>query len=622
MPISPGNTYVVFTYDGVDYELPYANVTSYDQRPVYAEDNYTLNRYETTVQGSCVVSDATNTFVDLATKFRMGTGRVDRVRVSVTASGGTENLIDVSYPDTMNGPLLHLTATEINGRQACLVTFAVQAATAHPSSSGTPDPAWPIISNRWTQRFSLDAAGLITRTISGVATINLAATGTSSTVSDSPLNADITGRYPWADLFRRAILPAQSSVLKFRRESQTFAYNEAGNQLIYEITDVQARTELPDGAYAGTAEFSYERTRQGLAWGVLRFSCELEGEADGDTRALVNAAVQLSRSRLDFSRCIIERLVLTELTLLKKAHIKFEIDAKAPATDVNNPTGSLASVPMANVIGRFFTVSRTCDWKPDPYGNGGVFAQPHWELNPTSAKPDTIPVSALAVADIIDVLTVDCPIGATTITFVGVETAMTAANAAIDVGPYSQPLAQFVPSPSDVPTILPGAVISVEKQISTTITDTDSGVHRLQTMYDQGSDFLFQARKASADIVETTTLRKVNSPPARVFRPMPAGFFLVKETWRVTHGDVDSSGNRTFTGIWERTTRAYDTGGVTSNGYATDGTYRRWWPPLNTVTAAYAQGYSSSDQVSTSSVLALPLSDKQTYGTGAYPGYS
>ena len=615
MPISPGNTYVVFTYDGVDYELPYANVTSYDQRPVYAEDNYTLNRYETTVQGSCVVSDATNTFTDLATKFRMGTGRVDRVRVSVTASGGTEDLIDVSYPDTMNGPLLHLTATEINGRQACLVTFAVQAATAYASDfAGSADPAWPIISNRWTQRFSLDAAGLITRTVSGVVTCNLAATGTSSAVADTPLTGDITGKYPWADLFRRAIAPVNNSSINFRRESQTFAYNEAGNQLIYEITDVQVRAQLPDGAFAGTSEFSYERTRQGLAWGVMRFSCELEGEAEGDTRALVNAAVQISLARLDYSRCIIERMVLTELTLLKKAHIKLEIDAKSPAVDVNNPTGSLASVPMANVIGRFFTVSRSCDWKPDPYGNGGVFAMPHWEVNPTSAKPFTIPSGALAIADVIDALTVGCPIGVATITFVGPDTAMAAANAAIDVGPFSQPLAQY--GASD------GVVQSVEKQVSTTITDTDTGVHRLQVMYDQGADFLFQARKATADIVETTTLRKINSPPARVFRPMPAGFFLVKETWRVTHGDVDSSGNRTFTGVWERTTRAYDTGGATSNGYATDGTYRRWWPPLNTVTAAYAQGYSPTDQLSSSSVLALPLSNAQTYGTGAYPGYS
>jgi len=266
------------------------------------------------------------------------------------------------------------------------------------------------------------------------------------------------------------------------------------------------------------------------------------------------------------------------------------------------------------VIGRFFTVSRSCDWKPDPYGNGGVFAAPHWYINPTSAKPFTIPSGALAIADVIDALTVGCPIGVATITFVGPDTAMAAANAAIDVGPFSQPLAQY--STPD------GVVQSVEKQVSTTITDTDTGVHRLQVMYDQGADFLFQARKATADIVETTTLRKINSPPARVFRPMPAGFFLVKETWRVTHGDVDSSGNRTFTGVWERTTRAYDTGGATSNGYATDGTYRRWWPPLNTVTAAYAQGYSPTDQLSSSSVLALPSSNAQTYGTGAYPGYS
>jgi hypothetical protein len=614
MPISPGNTYIVFRWDGVDYELPYANITSYDCRPIYAADGYTLDRYETTLSGSCIVSDGTATFVDFATKLQMGTGRIDRVRVRVTASGGTEDLLDVSFPDAMNGPLLHLQATEINGRQACLITFTLTAATAYPTEGGVPIPQWPVISHRWTQRFALDAAGLITRTVAGVLTVNLAATGTFLTPAADNSFAEVAIRKPYADLFRKTIAPADtlSGAIKWRRESQTFAYNEAGNQLIYEITDVQARTNLPDAAFAGNCEFTYERTKSNLSWGIFRFSCDLEGPADGDTRELINAAVLLSQSRMNFSRFRIQRMAITEQTMLTKAKIRFEVDADSPAVGTLAPVSTVASVPMAEIVGRNFTVSRSCDWRPDAYGNaGGVYGSPHWLGNLLQAKPETLPLS-VAVAEMVEVLTSDCPATVPTISFVGSDDSFAAANAAIQAGPFQPAIAKFS---SDA------VVKAVEKVSTVTNVEQDTKMHRLQTMYTQGADFVFQLGKAAVDIIETVTVRSVNEAPARVYRPMPAGFMLVHDSWRVNHGEIGPDGNRTFTGIYTRISRAYDGGGSTSNGYSTVSSRRQWWPTTQAVVAPLTPGYDATVQVSGSSVIDVVSSNTQTYNVGTAPSY-
>jgi len=593
MPISDGNAWVVFRWGGTDYSLPYANITAYEQKPMYAEDGYTLNRYEVTVQGSALVSDGTSTFTDLATKFKNGTGQLERLRVRITSSGGTENLLDVSFPDTMRGPMMSITVTEVNGRRACVVNFTAVAALSFSDNEGGTN--YPAISHRWTSRFSLDATGLVTRTVSGVVTVDLAATGTDSTIAPDGTLVSVSGKRPWADLLRKAILPAMSFGGPWRRESQTFAYNEAGNGLIYEVTDSQARTDLPDAAFSGTAEFTYERTRQALAFANLRFSCTLEGAVGGDVRNLIAAAIVLAQSRISFSQSIINRLVVTEQEMLKKAQVRLELDAQAPALAVSSPSVTQFAVPLANLIGRHFSVSRSCDWRPDPYGGAdGVAGIPHWYGNNAQAKPYSL--TSLVVADVVQAITADCPAGVPTVAFLGDTSDFTAANAEIAVGPYAQPLSEFTSS---------GQVNSVERQMTTTTARTQTRMHRLQTLYTQGADFVFQAGKAAPVIEETTTVRRVGSPPTRVFRPIPAGFMVIGDDWKVNHGDVDATGHRTFTGIYTRTLMAYDGGGSTSNGYSTVSGRRQWWSPTSSVGAPLTLGYEQTDQQPSNSVLSL-----------------
>jgi hypothetical protein len=148
-------------------------------------------------------------------------------------------------------------------------------------------------------------------------------------------------------------------------------------------------------------------------------------------------------------------------------------------------------------------------------------------------------------------------------------------------------------------------------------------MHRLPTMYTQGADFVFQAKKPTVMLTEVTTVRRTNLPPNRIFRPIPAGFVVVKDEWRVNHGEIDSAGQRSFTGIYTRKLMAFDGGGATSNGFSTVSSRRQWWVPgaNPSVAAPLTLGYNLDNQQQASSVLALG-SAAQAYALGTAQNYA
>jgi hypothetical protein len=603
MPISNGNTWLEFDYNSVTYTLPYVNVTGYESKPVFAEDGHTMQRYEVSLQGTALVSDGTSTFTDLATKFRNGTGTVERFRLRVTSSGGTSDVVDISFPDAMRGPYLSLNVSEISGRRAAIVSFTASGSISQQGANGTLNPNYPVLSHRWTSRVQLDANGNPTRTVTGSVTVDLGAGGSNTTAPSDGTTGSISGKKPWADLFRRSILPAIASMPGlWRRQSQTFAYNDAGNSMIYEITDEQVRTDLPDEAFSGNAEFTYERTRQN-AMARLEFNCDLEGQVNGDVRNLIWAAVVLAQTRISFVKSLITRLVVRESEMLSKAKIRLEIEAQTPAVGTDTPSSSQICVPLAQLVGKYFSVSRTCDWYADPFGPQGLgMAQiPHWNGNSTTGKPDGI--NNLAVADVVAVLVADCPAGTPTTSFLGDATDFTAANAQIAVGPFNTQTADFQGNDQ---------IATVERSFTTTAVVQNARMHRLQTLYTQGADFVFQAGKAAVIIEETTTVKRVNNPPNRVFRPMPPGCILLSDEWRVNHGEVDAAGNRTFTGVYVRKLMTYDLGGATYYGYYTQSNRRQWWN--TTVAAPLTLGFDQTSQQTANNVLAVTGS--QSYSTG------
>lgn len=607
MPIPNGNAWIEIDYGGVTYTLPFVNLTQYEQKPVFAEDGFTMMRYELSMQGTSLVSDSSNTFTDLATKTTNMVGTVDRVAMYVIdPTAGTKTLLEVNYPDAMRGPFASLNVTEVNGARACIVSFTINASVSLSGNGGQIDPAYPVVSHRWTTRSELDATGILTRRVTGTLTVNLGATGTSSVPSLDGTIGEVGGRYPWADLFRKAVLPSTPAVGSWRRESQSFAYNEAGNTLIYEFVDSQARVNLPDGAYVGSSEFTYERNRQNMAMASMRFSCDLEGPADGNSKILIYAAIIIAQARIPFLKSIINRMSVTESEMLKRAKIRVEIDASAPATNFDVPGTSAASVPLVELIGKNFSVVRTCPYYPDPYGGNSDyvwFSEPHWDGNTANAKPNGI-MSTLPVAQMISAAAQACAGTTTSITVMSNAQDFSAANSIVEQGSSITPLAEL-----DVY----GNAKSVERQITFTNVSIDTRMHRLQTLYTQGADFVFQTGKASIIVEETTHIKRNNVPPQRTYRPMPSGFVVLSDDWKVNHGDVDPSGNRVYTGVWTRRLLSYDGGGATYQGYYTNAGLRQWW--YSSVAAPLTLGFDQNAQQYTNNVFAV--TGTQAYSTGS-----
>jgi hypothetical protein len=307
--------------------------------------------------------------------------------------------------------------------------------------------------------------------------------------------------------------------------------------------------------------------------------------------------------------------VVTEQEMLKKAKIRFEIDALAPAIATDIAGVASYPVPLAQIVGKSFGVGRTCPALPDPYSPyNGVAGVPHWVDNETSAK--TLTTQTIAVASCIAVINEYCSPGTPTISIEVPATEFDTINDVIQAGPFknAQALAQFNGD---------GQTTCVEQSKTTTNVSTQTRMHRLQTLYTEGSDFVFQTGKASVTLEETTVVSRVNVPPIRTFRPIPAGFVVINDDWKVNHGDVDPAGQRTFIGVYTRTLRSYDGGGATSFGYYTESGRRQWWPSgaNPSVAAPLALGYDGQTQFEGSSVLSLG-DDAQAYQVGTPQDYA
>lgn len=617
MSISNGNAHVEFSYQQTTFSLPYANITSYESKPIYADDGYTIIRYEQTASGTALVSDNTASYASLQSALIAAPGKVGSVAVYVTTDGGTSTLLSATAPDSLNGPLMSLTVNEVHGRNSAVVSFTITV-----NTNADTENVNPILSHRWVSSFSLDASGHITRTVTGSLIVDLASANATLTPATGP--SGTSGTAPWADLFRKAVNPIISNAGYWRRESQTYAYNEAGNALIYTIVDKQARTNLPDGVLTGTADFTYERSLSMKAWASLRFNCELQSDVGGDVRGLVNAAVVLAQSRIpNFKAVRFERLMVQEQEMLDKARLRFELNVMVPATDQDPASGTYNSIPLAAMIGRYFTVTRTCPWYPPAYGSSvafdgtdgdGIAAKPQWYENGVSAKERGI-VGSLPVASVIGVLSEACPAGTPTVTLVGGDSSIDDANALLNQGPFAN-LSKVSWNSNVQPS-------TVENVSTVTNVMTDTRMHRLQTLYTEGSDFVFQSGKASVVLEEVTTVKRTNNPPDRVFRPIPAGFVVVKDDWKVNFGDVDSSGNRSFIGVYTRVLKSYDSGGITTaGGYFTDSGRRQWWSPSQTVTSPLALGFDSTATFQDSTKTVLQNVQSQAYALGTPQAYA
>jgi len=492
-------------------------------------------------------------------------------------SSADELLIDLEAEvSDVGGPFVKMTGTQVIGDTVVLVRLEITDRYSLCNS--------PIVSHVWTQRWAIDGAGHSTRTVQGTITISR---GNTSTAPVPPARGQQpwTQTIPWADIFRRAIIPPLPAY-GWRRESQDFAYDAQGIALIYTITDKQYAHDLPDGVRVGDMEFSYERSLENPAIANCTFSCDLQGEPSlrnldyaGTTstrgnRHLVTAAVQLSKTRINavYGHCLITRMRVTEKNILSGYSIRFEMDAQMFPEE--RATTNLVA-PMAWMIGRGFTVTRTTSRELDAFGSatrpvnniGGnqsfgspelYVMLPHYLDNAVSGMACEgtdvgIPHATVYVLD-----AANPALGTITITTIEGDSGF---------GPINDPQSGQGFNGKYYAQMQQGAnqggyLTVVSHSVSITKVRTQTGLCRLTSMYVDAPDHVFQVTKPRIEITERIEVSRVNKSPPRVARPLPVGSYVVSEDWDVSYGRFDAQGNRIFTGVFERTYAMYDTGGT------------------------------------------------------------
>jgi hypothetical protein len=581
------------------------NVDAYNCDPVFAEGTQIVTEQKRTVRGTAIIDTGQTNYASFMAALTGGSGRVSSAIVTVNG----QVLLNAGA-DVRGWPIAKIETTEISGTQTAFMRFEIE---NHVAFNGSQT----VTAHRWTQRMSLDAAGKTTRTVNGTLHINRATSGNNLTVAAS--NTNWTGRAPWVDLFRNAIIPPVPGP-GWRRESQEFATDELGTMLTYSFVDKWNTHDLPDGVRVGDMECAYERNLDSAAMATVQFSCDLEGDQGlkaitGTTgnRKLVQAAVQLAKTRIDltYQRTIITRMRVVEKNLLSGYAIRFELDAQV-IPKASDASANLLS--LAYMVGNEFTITRTETREASAYGPimpvSGVDKQygmvPYFINNIIDSMSNvggTMPRASLF--DIANANTFG------TISIAVISNAQGVSLMNTDIGGAFN-LAQTQPAEVN------GATTMVPHTHGHTKTTVDPGIVRLSPMYVDQPDLIIQTRKPCAVITEFTEVARMNQAPARYQRPLPAQAVLLSEDWRVSHGKYDAQGNRMFSGIYERAYAVYDTGSSTTVGFATftspsGAQMRRWGTPNNGLLPPVSLTTTANSDSPNSTTLAAAADARQQY---------
>lgn len=601
--------------------LLHVNIESHSAEPWMAEDNATVAGVKVNVIGSCMMS--AEDWADIRTS--LGTNSCRLASAVMSHPVGGSNLISLSSStSSIGGPYLKLTANQVIGSGVAIVRFEL--------SDTTTACDLPAISHVWTQRMTVDPVGKLTRQIHG--TLRTARNATAS--DNTPAirgSATWDATKPWADLFRRAILPDVPGP-GWRRESQEFAYDSLGTGLVYQITDKQYAYDLPNGVRMGDMEFNYERTAENAGIGMCRVAVDLEGDQNlmnlpfagvSGNRKLVQAAVALSKARINasFPNCIITRMSVTEKNILSGFSIRFELDAQVyPGLLSTGKTAVLA--PLAFMIGQRFQVVRTETRTMDAYGAftsinttsecgapatapSSYYMVPHYINNILTGMSCDNATAALPYAQVVTLSGANT-YGDITIAICANDGGWADMNAELDDGLHRTEASQEEDAG--------GGVQIVAHSYSTTRARYDSGIVRMSPMYTAGADLVLQTRKPLVLVSERVEVSRANTAPDKVIRPTPAGAIMLRDEWNVAFGKFDPQGNRLFTGVYERTFQMYDSG-LGGAGYATSatayaGNVRSWTAPNGVIRPTLSALGTTASQGTTDSVFSTdPIASNQ-----------
>jgi hypothetical protein len=558
-------------------------VDQFNTELIFAADNFTPIGQSITVSGTATI-DITTAYTTLLDKLQRGSNRCTSIVIDIDGT----TLVDLqSSKDDAGGPFCKLSTTQVIGKKTALIQFLVTAQQSYVASQ-------TVVAHRWDQKMSLDAAGRLTRSVSGTLTV---ARGTNGAANSLATNASWEGKIAYADLFRNAIIPDVPGE-GWRRESQEFAMDESGSMLVYSFADKRYAFDLPNNVRTGDMSFTYERSLENPVQAVCSFSCELEADLGlnniaGTTpnRRLVEIAVELSKTRIDlnYARTIVQRMRVTEQNMLSGFSIRFELDAVVMPRAADNSTNITA---IGYMVGNAFTITRTESRAVDAYGPYSLAAGvqstygmiPHWVSNAVSGMEETsgsMPRAALFTITDANVH------GAVNVAVISGNGGVTAMNSLFD-GFYQGTQNQPALNGNDYQTL-------VQHTVSNTKARYDSGIVRLSPMYVSAADFVFQTRKPIATITERVEVSRMNQSPPKVLRELPSNAYLLNDDWQVSWGQYDSQGNRLFSGVYTREYAMYDPGGdaLLTSGFATQTApsgagLRAWGAPNESVLPSFS----------------------------------
>ena len=600
------------------------NIENYSTEPWLAEDQSTPSGSKVSISGTCMVS------LEAWSSIRDALGlEASRLEYATMENGAANYLINMtSATSAIGGPYLKLTATQVIGGGVALIRFDL--------NDTTTICDLPVISHVWTQRMTVDAAGRLTRHING--TLRAARNATASDGLLPPRNSTAwSAAQPYADMFRRAILPNVPAA-GWRRESQEFAYDSIGTGLLYQIIDKQYAYDLPNGVRVGDMEFTYERTVQDAGIGNCRVVVELEGDMSlmtlsnsqpSGNRRLVEAAVALSKARIDatYPFCIITRMAITERNILSGFSIRFELDSQVFPSNEN---GASVLAPIARMVGQRFSITRTNNTRTmDPYG-----AATPATLGTCGANPSVFSVYSMVPHYIGNVLSgMNCDGENVALPYASILThegtpdtgAITIAVCTTDDDGVDEMNAAFEDglhfSEMEQPENAGGGVQIVSHSISTTNCRYDSGLVRMAPMYIAAAELVLQTQRPRVFVTERVEIARANTAPDKLMRPLPVDAMLVSDDWNVSFGKFDQQGTRMFVGVYERTFSMYDNG-TTSGGYFTDatayaGSVRGWSAPNSIIQPSISPVATGASQVLASSVFTANPTAANNYGVAA-----
>lgn len=546
----------------IDFTLEHVNIENYSVEPMFAEDQVTPVGSNYLVSGSAVTHQAN--WIEIQNALVNNSLRVEYARLSNPSAPAVYLVNLIAEDSDIHGPFVKLTATQVIGSNLALIRWEITDRTHICESSS-------VASHTWTQKMDVDAAGKLTRTISGALRVYR-----SSKESDlnPATNSNWNDTANWADLFRRAILP-ELPAYGWRRESQHFAMDATGTVLAYEVVDKQYAHDLPNNVRVGDMTFTYERSAESAGVANIGVTVDLEGEIGlrvlngsvGSTtgnRKLLEAAIALSKARIDasFKSVLITRMRVVENNILSGFSVRLEIDGMVFPTSAvggGDPPTIPVVVPLANMIGRYFTVTRTIPRTIDAYGGMVIDGEvnklyamvPHWVGNTLNSMNCEGQDSDMPVATMLQFDGGAFGVGAITVTVTNSTEGMEDLNDSF-VGEYSG-------SAQQNEALEGGASSIIAYNQSIAKVSVNSGVIRLASCDIERRDCVFQLQKPDVRITERVEISTVNKAPSRIYRPMPIGAYLVSEDWNVNFGRFDPQGQRTFTGIFERTIGLYYT---------------------------------------------------------------